>query len=173
MIPKAHLRGLTTERVDTPVLEGLSEVTSRTVAQERRIRAIVPDTERLGVLNRRQRSCKFLYGMGTSKKGKNMNYYALCYDVVDHFVSRRSPYRDHHLRLAQEAYRRGELLLAGALSEPVDRALLVFHVPERTVVEDFARNDPYVTNGLVTRWEVRLWTVVIGNEPAEERPRAL
>jgi uncharacterized protein len=59
------------------------------------------------------------------------------------------------------------------LSEPVDRALLVFHVPERTVVEDFARNDPYLTNGLVTRWEVRLWTVVIGNEPADERPRAL
>jgi hypothetical protein len=55
----------------------------------------------------------------------------------------------------------------------VDRAFLVFHVPERTVVEDFARNDPYVTDGLVTRWEVRLWTVVIGNEPADERPRAL
>jgi len=38
----------------------------------------------------------------------------------DHFVSRRSPYRDDHLRLAQEAYRRGEILLAGALSDPVD-----------------------------------------------------
>jgi uncharacterized protein len=110
---------------------------------------------------------------GYVEKDNTMNYYALFYDVVDHFVSRRSPYRDHHLHLAQEAYRRGELLLAGALSEPVDRALLVFHVPERTVVEDFARNDPYVTNGLVTRWEVRLWTVVIGNEPADERPRAL
>jgi uncharacterized protein len=111
--------------------------------------------------------------MDTSQKGNHMNYYALFYDVVDHFVSRRSPYRDHHLRLAQEAYRRGELLLAGALSDPVDGALLVFHVPERTVVEDFARNDPYVTNGLVTRWEVRSWTVVIGNESADEHPQAV
>jgi hypothetical protein len=68
IIPKAHLRGLTTERVDTPVLEGLSEVTSRIVAQTFRIRAIMPDTERLGVLNRRKGSYKILCGMDTSKK---------------------------------------------------------------------------------------------------------
>lgn len=99
-----------------------------------------------------------------------MQYYALLYYVVDGFVSRRSPYRDEHLRLAREANRRGELLLAGALSDPADRALLVFRVRERSVVEDFARNDPYVTNGLVTRWEVRPWTVVIGNEPSGASP---
>jgi hypothetical protein len=96
-----------------------------------------------------------------------MNYYALFYYVVGDFVSRRSPYRDVHLRLAREANRRGELLLAGALSDPADEALLVFRAAEKSVVEDFARNDPYVTNGLVTRWEVRPWTVVIGNEPSE------
>jgi hypothetical protein len=101
------------------------------------------------------KAAEILWGMRTSKKGNNMNYYALSYNVVDNFVSRRSPYRDNHLRLAQEAYRRGEVLLAGTLIDPVDRALLVFHVPERTVVEDFARNDPYLSNSLVTRWEVR------------------
>lgn len=94
-----------------------------------------------------------------------MKYYALIYHVVDEFVSRRSPYREEHLRLAREAHRRGALLLAGALGDPADRALLVFRAPEASVVEDFARNDPYVTHGLVTRWEVRPWTVVIGNEP--------
>jgi len=97
-----------------------------------------------------------------------MNYYALFYYVVDDYVSRRSLYRDEHLRLAQEAHRRGELLLAGALTDPVDRALLVFRAPERSVVEDFIRKDPYVLNGLVTRWEIRSWAVVIGNEPADE-----
>jgi uncharacterized protein len=93
-----------------------------------------------------------------------MNYYALFYDVVDGFVSRRAVYREEHLRHAQEAYRRGELLLAGALADPVDGALLVFRAPERSLVEAFARADPYVRNGLVTRWEIRSWTVVIGNE---------
>ncbi len=96
-----------------------------------------------------------------------MDYYALFYDVVDDFVSRRMPYRDEHLRLAGEAHRRGHLLLAGALGDPADRALLVFRTPDRTVVEDFARNDPYVTHGLVTRWEARLWAVVVGTEPSD------
>jgi uncharacterized protein len=93
-----------------------------------------------------------------------MDYYALFYDVVDDFVSRRMPYRDEHLRLAREALRRGELLLAGALSDPTDRALLVFRTPGPDIVEAFARHDPYVTRGLVTRWEVRRWAVVVGND---------
>jgi hypothetical protein len=102
-----------------------------------------------------------------------MTYYALFYDVVADFVSRRFAYREEHLRLAREAHRRGELLLAGALDDPADRALLVFRAANRSVAEDFARNDPYVTRGLVTRWEVRPWTVVIGNAPADANPRAV
>ena len=96
-----------------------------------------------------------------------MDFYALFYDVVDDFVSRRMPYREEHLRLAREAHRRGHLLLAGALRDPADRALLVFRTPDRTVVEDFARHDPYVTHGLVTRWEARPWAVVVGHEPSD------
>ena len=95
--------------------------------------------------------------------GATMGYYALFYDVVDDFVSRRGPYRAEHLRLAREAEARGELVLAGAFREPADRALLVFRAPDRRVAEHFARNDPYVTAGLVTRWEVRTWAVVIGD----------
>lgn len=97
-----------------------------------------------------------------------MKYYALFYHVVDDFVARRAPYREQHLRLAREAHRRGELLLAGALSDPADRALLAFRASDSSVVEDFVRNDPYVTNGLVTRWEVRSWAVVIGDEPVKD-----
>jgi len=99
-----------------------------------------------------------------------MNYYALFYDVVEDFVARRTAYREEHLRLVREAHRRGELLLAGALTDPADRALLVFRAPDRSVAEDFARNDPYVTRGLVTRWEVRPWAVVTGSEPSGPTP---
>jgi uncharacterized protein len=104
---------------------------------------------------------------------KDMNYYALFYFVADDYVSRRPLYRDEHLRLARAAQRRGELLLGGAFSAPVDRALLVFHAADETVVEDFVRNDPYVINGLVTRWEIRPWTVVIGDESTGASPRAV
>jgi hypothetical protein len=93
-----------------------------------------------------------------------MKYFALIYYVVDGFVSRRTAFREEHLRLVGEANRRGELLLAGALGDPTDRALLVFRTQDRSIAEDFARNDPYVINGLVTRWEVQPWAVVIGND---------
>jgi uncharacterized protein YciI len=93
-----------------------------------------------------------------------MKYFVLIYYVVDGFVSCRTAFREEHLRLVKEANRRSELLLAGALGDPVDRALLVFRTRDRSIAEDFARNDPYVINGLVTRWEVQPWAVVIGND---------
>lgn len=96
-----------------------------------------------------------------------MQYYILFYEVVDDYVTRRAVFRDEHLRLAQAAQQRGELILAGALSDPTDRALLVFRVADRAVVENFVRHDPYVINGLVTKWEIRPWTVVIGTESSK------
>jgi uncharacterized protein YciI/heme-degrading monooxygenase HmoA len=94
-----------------------------------------------------------------------MNYYALLYELVDDMVTRRVPFREEHLRLARESRERGDLVLAGALTDPVDRALLVFHVDDKSKVEAFARKDPYVVNGLAKKWEVRPWNVVVGNEP--------
>ncbi|MGA2483431.1 MAG: YciI-like protein [Candidatus Acidiferrales bacterium] len=92
-----------------------------------------------------------------------MDYYVLFYDVVDDYVARRAAYREEHLRLVREAHARGELVLAGALADPADRALLVFRIADRKLAETFARNDPYVVSGLVVRWEVRPWTVVVGD----------
>jgi len=93
-----------------------------------------------------------------------MNYYALIYETVDDYVARRAEFRELHLRMAREVRERGELVLAGAFDDPVDRALLVFHVDDKRKVEDFARKDPYVVNGLVKKWEVRSWKVVVGQE---------
>jgi len=93
-----------------------------------------------------------------------MAYYALFYDVVENFVERRAPYRTEHLKLADEANRRGELVLAGALAEPADGALIIFRGDDAEAAARFARRDPYVLNGLVKHWEVRPWTVVVGGE---------
>jgi uncharacterized protein YciI len=99
-----------------------------------------------------------------------MSYYILSYHVVDDYLTRRAQFRDDHLCLAREAHARGELLLGGALADPADQALLVFRVRNRAVIEEFVRNDPYVVNGLVKRWEIRSWTVVIGADAAAPRP---
>ena len=97
-----------------------------------------------------------------------MPYFALFYQAVDDFIARRTPFRDEHLSLARAAHARGELVLAGALADPPDAALLVFQGDSPSAAESFARQDPYVKNGLVKSWKVRSWTVVVGNQ----EPRA-
>jgi uncharacterized protein YciI len=96
-----------------------------------------------------------------------MAYYALTYEVVDDYVARRTVYREQHLAYANAANERGELVLGGACANPVDQALLIFKGESPAVAEEFARDDPYVVNGLVVRWTVREWTIVIGNERFE------
>jgi hypothetical protein len=83
------------------------------------------------------------------------------YTLADAYLERRAALREDHLALARAAHERGELLLAGALPDPYDRALLIWTAP-REVVERFVQQDPYVVQGLVTGWTVREWNVVIG-----------
>jgi uncharacterized protein YciI len=83
------------------------------------------------------------------------------YALAEDYLERRAALREDHLGLARAAHQRGELLLAGALPDPFDRALLVWTAP-REVVERFVAADPYVRHGLVTGWAIRDWNVVIG-----------
>ena len=89
-------------------------------------------------------------------------YYILFYKTVENYIERRAPYRDAHLAYANAAHERGELVMAGALDEPADSAVLVFKGEGPSAAEKFAQNDPYVKDGLITEWKVRPWTVVIG-----------
>jgi hypothetical protein len=85
-------------------------------------------------------------------------HYILFYELVEDYVNRRGPLREEHLTLLRAAQQRGEVVLAGALANPVDGAVLVFRSKE--AAEAFAQADPYVQNGLVTRWQVRELTAV-------------
>lgn len=95
-------------------------------------------------------------------------HHLLFYDYVADMAERRAPYREEHLRLAREAASRGELLLAGALADPIDGAVLVFSSESPATVERFVAGDPYVRAGLVTAWRIRRWQVAIdaSAEPA-------
>jgi uncharacterized protein YciI len=91
-------------------------------------------------------------------------HYLLFYDVVDGYAERRLPHRAAHLAHGRAAVARGELILAGALADPIDGAVLLFRSSSRAAAEEFAAADPYVLNGLVTKWRVREWTTVVGPE---------
>ena len=91
-----------------------------------------------------------------------MKHFLLFYDYVADVLERRPQFRGAHLKHAWVAVERGDIVLAGALADPVDGAVLMFKADDKSVAEDFAKVDPYVTGGLVKRWHVREWTTVVG-----------
>jgi uncharacterized protein YciI len=96
-------------------------------------------------------------------------HYLLFYEVGDDYISRRTEFRNIHLKLGWEAAERGELILGGALASPPDGAILLFKGDSPEVAENFAKADPYVVNGLVKRWHVREWTTVVGDLSANPK----
>jgi uncharacterized protein YciI len=91
-------------------------------------------------------------------------HYLLFYDTAPDYLERRSQFRTEHLTLAWQAHSRGELILGGALADPIDGAVLLFQGDSPDVAAGFAEADPYVRNGLVTRWHVRPWLTVVGDQ---------
>jgi len=95
-----------------------------------------------------------------------MKHFLLMYDTVPEYLERRGEFRSAHLTLARAAQERGELVLGGALADPVDGAILLFKGESADVARTFAESDPYVRNGLVRSWRVREWTTVVGDGAA-------
>ncbi len=91
-----------------------------------------------------------------------MKHYLLIYNFVGDYLERRAALRAAHLEKAWAAEEAGALVLAGALTDPVDTGVLLFRGETPEFAESFARTDPYVTNGLVVSWKVREWTTVVG-----------
>jgi len=89
-------------------------------------------------------------------------YYILTYKTKPNFNTIKKPYQAEHLRIMQEHYKKNTLIMAGAVLNPSDGGMLIFKGDDPSVAENFANNDPYVTNGIVEKWFVRAWQVVIG-----------
>ena len=89
-------------------------------------------------------------------------HYLLFYEAGPDYEVRRKPFRDAHLQHARAAAARGDVVLGGAYAKPADGAVILFRGDSPAAAEDFAKRDPYVVNGVVTRWYVREWTTVVG-----------
>jgi uncharacterized protein len=90
-------------------------------------------------------------------------HYLLFYEAGPDYAERRASFRAAHLEYARQAVDRGELVLGGALANPIDGAVLLFRGHTPAIAEQFAAGDPYVVNGVVNRWHVREWTTVVGH----------
>lgn len=93
-----------------------------------------------------------------------MKHYLLFLEFDDTYEARRRDFRDAHLEKAWAAAERGELVLAGALTDPLDMGVILFKAETAELVERFVKADPYVNNGLVRSWRIREWATVVGDD---------
>lgn len=94
-------------------------------------------------------------------------HYLLIYELAPDYLARRPEFRGAHLTLAWQSAERGELVLGGAVGDPIEGSILLFSAGSSAPAEAFARADPYVLNGLVTRWRVTPWRTVVGDRAAD------
>ena len=87
-------------------------------------------------------------------------YHVLQYKYVPDILEKRDPYRAEHLQGAKDMAAASKIVMAGALTDPVDGAIFVFKNVTKDEIEAFVRKDPYVTNGLVPEYQIRPYMVV-------------
>jgi uncharacterized protein len=81
------------------------------------------------------------------------------YEVAqDGMAKAQANYAAHRARL-NEFHARGELLMAGPYAKPTEGAMGVF--TSRAAAEEFIQGDPFVVNGVVSKWSLRDWNEVL------------
>lgn len=92
-----------------------------------------------------------------------MKHFLLIYNYAPDYMEKRAAVRPAHLELAKASVAGDELQLGGAVpSDDPPFGLLLFKGETAQVAEDFARADPYTSQGVVTSWRVREWITVVG-----------
>ena len=94
-------------------------------------------------------------------------FFLLKYFMVPNFEAARKKYRNEHLQHIKRYSDSGKLLLGGACGTPISEGLIVFYVDDKQAVQDFAESDIYVKSGIVTRYSINEWHLVIGNNLLE------
>jgi uncharacterized protein len=95
-----------------------------------------------------------------------MRHYLVFFEFSDTYAARRAEFRQAHLEKAWAAVERGELILAGALTDPLDTGVMLFKGESPEVAEKLVKQDPYVNNGLIRSWRIREWATVVGEGAA-------
>jgi uncharacterized protein YciI len=85
---------------------------------------------------------------------KIVSFYEMAPDALSKV---RVHYPMHRARL-NEFHARGVLLAAGPLGNPPEGAMGIFTT--REAAEEFIKGDPFIINGLVTKWRLVEWNVV-------------
>ena len=88
--------------------------------------------------------------------------YVVLYESSDNVHEKAPAHFPAHSERIQEFRSRGTLLMVGAFGDPqAEGSMAIF--TSRDDAEEFATGDPFVLNGVVSRWEVREWNEVLAD----------
>jgi uncharacterized protein len=81
------------------------------------------------------------------------------YEVAPDGLAKAMANYEAHVARLKEFHARGILLMAGPLGNPPEGALGVFTT--REAAEKFVMGDPFVLNGVVSKWRLVEWNEVL------------
>lgn len=82
--------------------------------------------------------------------------YVLLYESADDVMTKAPAHFEAHSARGQEFHERGVMVAYGPFGDPQEQGSMAIFTA-RDAAEEFAREDPFVVNGVVSRWEVREW----------------
>ena len=87
--------------------------------------------------------------------------FVLLYESADDVLSKAPPHFPAHRARLEEFHARGDLLLVGTFGDPQNEGSMAVFA-SREAAEEFARDDPFILNGVVRAWQIREWHEVLG-----------
>lgn len=84
----------------------------------------------------------------------------MAYGYVPEMAERRGPVRADHLAFLKEIAAKDQLVLAGALADPVDEAWIVVRAESAAAARELMDADPYAKAGLIRSVAIRPISIV-------------
>ena len=85
-------------------------------------------------------------------------FFVTSYESLDDAVAREPHLIADHRARSKEFYAQGKVLIAGAFfNNPQEPLSTMAVLTTREAAEEYARGDPFVLNGMVSRWYIREW----------------
>jgi uncharacterized protein YciI len=82
--------------------------------------------------------------------------YVLFYESADDVLAKAPAHLAAHSARGREFHERGSLLAYGPFANPQEEGSMAVFTT-REAAEEFARDDPFVLNGVVRSWQIREW----------------
>ncbi len=87
--------------------------------------------------------------------------YVLFYESADDVKSKAPAQFPSHNARVKEFHGRGTLLMVGTFGNPQEEGAMAIFTT-REAAEEFAKDDPFVVNGVIRSWKVLEWNESLG-----------